>query len=168
VKEDFKVNPKQEEFIPGIDIRMDYVNEIQNFLTLENARSDAEIINKTFLNEDKYLRRSKKVLSVEVNQHSKKMLSTDHNCIATVTDIDFTKNFVDLTVDRSALTGTSLIIPVFSMKHKESQLILSQGHWKHCGNNAIVKPGSNNITVRQHFNANGIEYFQHSKTHTTS
>ena len=159
VKEDFKFNPKQEEFIPGIDIRMDYVNEIQNFLTLENARSDAEIINKTFLNENKYLSRSKKVLSVEVNQHSKKMLSTDHNGIDTVTDIDFTKNFVDLTIDRSALTGTSLIIPVFSMKHKESQLVLSQGHWGHCGNNAIVKPGANNITVRQHFSANGIEYF---------
>ena len=161
IKDKFQSPQIGKKFIPGVDVNIDYVNEIQNLITIENSKSNAEIINKSVLNEEKFLSRSKKVLSVEVNQNSKKILSTDHNNITTTTSIDFTKNFIDLTIDRSALNGMVLIIPVYSLKHKESKLILSQGHWKHCGDNAIVKPGPNDITVRQHFNANGIEYFNH-------
>jgi SAM-dependent methyltransferase len=159
MKKDFISKHTQEKFTPGVDFDIDYVSEIQNILTLENSRGHAEIINKSFVGEEKYLSCSKKVLSMEINQNSKKILLTDHNGITTITNIDFTKNFIDLTIDRAALPGTSLIIPVFSMKHGESELLLSQGHWGHCGNNAIVKSGTNNITVRQHFNAHGIEYF---------
>jgi hypothetical protein len=160
VKENFKYKNTEVKFIPGVDVDIDYVNEIQNLLTLENSRSDAAIINKSFIDEEKYLNRSKKVLSMEINQQSKKILVTDHNNITTTTNIDFTKNFIDLIIDRSALTGTSLIMPIFSLKHNESNLILSQSsQWGHSGNNAIVKQGIDDITVRQHFNANGIEYF---------
>ena len=159
VKEKFQFPQINEKFIPGVDVNIDYINEIQNLVTIENSKNNAEIINKNMLNENKFLSRGKKVLSVEVNQHSKKILSTDHNNITTTTSIDFTKKFIDLTIDRLALPETSLIIPVFSMKHREHTMILSDGHWPHCGDYAIVKPGVNDITVRQHFNANGIEYF---------
>jgi len=160
MKKNFISKHTQERFIPGVDFNIDYVSEIQNILTLENSRSHAEIINKSFVGEERYLSRGKKVLSMEINQPSKKILLTDHNGITTTTNIDFTKNFIDLTIDRAALPGTSLIIPVFSMRHGESELLLSQCHWGHCGNNAIIKQGTKNITVRQHFNANGIEFFQ--------
>jgi hypothetical protein len=123
--------------------------------------NENKFLSRSKKDENKFLSRSKKVLSVELNQLSKKIFTTDHNDITTTTSIDFTKNFIDLTISRLALNGTVLIIPVYSLKHKESKLILSQGHWKHCGDNAIVKPGPNDITVRQHFNANGIEYFNH-------
>lgn len=159
VKENFEFDREVLEFIPGVDVNLDYISEIQSILAPEHSESDAPIINKIYVNEEKYLHRSKKVLSVEVNQHSKKVLTTNHHGTTTATDIDFTKNFIDLTIDRSALPGTSLIIPIFSMKHREHKLVLSEGHWGQCGDNAIVKPGLNNITVRQHFNANGIEYF---------
>jgi hypothetical protein len=159
IKKDFISKYTHDRFIPGVDFDIDYVSQIQNILTLENSRGQANIVNKSFVDEEKYLSRSKKVLSVEINQHSKKVSMIDHNGTTTTTNIDFTKNFIDLTIDRTALPGTSLIIPVFSMKHREHALLLSQGHWGHCGNNAIVKQGTNDITVRQHFNAHGIEYF---------
>jgi hypothetical protein len=159
VKENFEFNLEIPTFVPGVDVNTDYINEIRNILAVENLKSDATIINKIPIDEKKYLHRSKKVLSVEVNQHSKKVSLTDHNNTTTTTSIDFTKNFIDMTIDRSALPGTFLIIPIFSMKHREHKLILSEGHWSQCGDNVIVKPGINNITVRQHFNANGIEYF---------
>ena len=158
-KENFRFKNTEVKFIPGVDVDINYVNEIQNLLTLENSRSDAAIINKGLIDEEKYLNRGKKVLSMEINQQSKKILITDHNNITT-TSTAFTKNFIDLTIARSALTGTSLIIPIYSLKHNEYNLILSQSsQWGHCGNNAIVKQGIGDITVRQHFNANGIEYF---------
>jgi len=158
IKENFEFNLEIPTFVPGVDVDTDYINEIQNILAVENLKSGATIINKIPIDEKKYLSRSKKVLSVEVNQHSKKVFVTDHNN-TTTTGIDFTKNFIDMTIDRSALPETSLIIPIFSMKHREHKLVLSEGHWNQCGDNAIVKPGTNNVTIRQHLNANGIEYF---------
>jgi hypothetical protein len=159
VKENFEFNLEIPTFVPGVDVNTDYINAIQDILAVENLKSDATIINKIPINEKKYLGRSKKVLSIEVNQHSKKVSVTDHNNKTITTGIDFTKNFIDMTIDRSALPETSLIIPIFSMKHREHKLILSEGHWNQCGDNAIVKSGTNNVTVRQHLNANGIEYF---------
>ena len=158
-KKDFISRYRRTKFTPGVDFNIDYVSEIQNILTLENSRDHAKIMNKNSVDEEKYLSRSKKVLSMEVNQHLKQILVTDHNGTTTTTNIDFTKNFIDLTIDRAALTGTSLIIPVFSMKHRESQLLLYQSHWKHCGNYAIIIQGTDNITIRQNFNTHGIEYF---------
>jgi hypothetical protein len=159
VKENFEFNLEIPTFVPGVDVNTDYINAIQDILAVENLKSDATIINKIPIDEKKYLGRSKKVLSVEVNQHSKKVSVTDHNNKTTTTSIDFTKNFIDMTIDRAALPETSLIIPIFSMKHRDHKLILSEGHWNQCGDNAIVKPSTNNVTVRQHLNANGIEYF---------
>jgi len=159
IKKDFISKHTHQKFIPGIDFDVDYISEINNILTLEHSRDYSDIINKSFVDEEKYLSSSKKILSMKINQHSKQCVLIDHNGITTTTNIDFTENFIDLPIDRSALNNTSLIIPIFSMEHKESKLVLSQGHWGHCGNNAIVKQGTKNITVRQHFNAHGIEYF---------
>jgi O-methyltransferase len=160
VKEKFQFPRIQQKFIPGVDISTDYVNEIQNLLTLENSISYTEIIPENSLNdEDYYLSQGTRILTMEIDQHSNNITVIDQNGTTTSTGIDFTNKFFDLTIDRSALHGTTIIIPVYSLKHKESKLILSQGHWKHPGNNAIVKPGVRNITVRQHFNTNGIEYF---------
>lgn len=159
VKEQFQYTRNQKKFTPGIDISIDYINQIQDLLALENSISDIGIIPKNSINEDKYLSRGTRILSMEIDQHSKSITVTDQNNTTTVTGLDFTNRFFDLTIDRSALHGTTIIIPVYSMTHKESKLILSQGHWKHCDNYAIVNPGANDITVRQHFNSNGIEYF---------
>lgn len=159
VKKNFIVEHAREKFIPGMEFNMDYVGEIQNILTLENSSSHAEITNNSLVDVEKYLSCGKKVLTMEINQHSKKVSVTDCHGITTDTNIDFSKNFIDLTIDRLALATTCLIVPVFSMKHAESKLMLSQGHWGHCGNNAIIKPGTNNVTARQYFNAYGIDYF---------
>ena len=159
LKEKFQIARIQQKFTPGVDISIDYINEIQNLLTLENSTSYTEIIPEKSLNEDDYLSRGTRILSMEINQHSRNIKVTDHNGTTTSTGIDFTRKFFDLTIDRSVLNGTTIIIPVYSMKHNDSTLILSQGHWKHCGNYAIVTPGTSDISVRQHFNSNGIEYF---------
>ena len=146
-------------FEPGVDVDVDYVNEIQQLVDAYHSRSNA-ILN-IDLPQHRYpplLNRSKKVSSMTVNQHSKTIAITDHNNVTTVTEIDFAKPYIDLVVDRNALPEMSFIQPIFSLKHHQSTLILSDGHWGYPPNSVIVKQNANNIMVRQHFNTNGIEY----------
>ena len=146
-------------FEPGVDVNVDYVNEIQQLVDAYHSRSNA-ILN-IDLPQHRYpplLNRSKKVSSMTVNQHSKTIAITDHNNVTTVTEIDFAKPYIDLVVDRNALPEMSFIQPIFSLKHHQSTLILSDGHWGYPPNSAIVKQNANNVMVRQHFNTNGIEY----------
>jgi hypothetical protein len=147
------------QFEPGVDVDVDYVNEIQQLVDAYHSRSNA-ILN-IDLPQHRYpplLNRSKKVSSMTVNQHSKTIAITDHNNVTTVTEIDFAKPYIDLVVDRNALPEMSFIQPIFSLKHHQSTLILSDGHWGYPPNSVIVKQNANNIMVRQHFNTNGIEY----------
>ena len=152
-------DPIAHKFDPAVDISIDYINEIQKLVDIYHSHSNA-IIN-IDLPQYKYpplLNRSKKVLSMTVNQHSKTIAITDHNNVTSITEIDFAKPYIDLVVDRNVLPEMSFIQPIFSLKHHQSTLILSDGNWKYSTNSAIVKQNANNVMVRQHFNTNGIEY----------
>ncbi len=151
--------PIANKFESGVDVDVDYVNEIQQLIDVYHSRSNA-ILN-IDLPQYRYpplLNRSKKVSSMTVNQHSKTIAITDHNNVTTVTEIDFAKPYIDLVVDRNVLPEMSFIQPIFSLKHHQSTLILSDGHWDYSTNSVIVKQNANNVMVRQHFNTNGIEY----------
>ena len=150
-----------QKFEPGVNINSDYINEIQQLVELHHTR------NNTIINIDlpqyrypEFLNRSKKVLSMTVNQHSKTIAITDHNNVTTVTEIDFTKPYMDLVINRAALTGISFIQPIFSVKHHQSTLVFSEclNCWEHSSNSVIVKQNINDVMIRQHFNTNGIEY----------
>lgn len=148
-----------QKFEPGVDINIDYLNEIQQLVDLHHTQNNA-IIN-IDLPQYKYpafLNRSKKVSSMTINQHSKTITITDHNNVTTVSKIDFNKPYADLVINQAALNEVSFIQPIFSLKHRQSTLILSDGHWGYSPNSVIVKQNANAVIVRQHFNTNGIEY----------
>ncbi len=153
-------NNKFQKFIPGVDLRIDYINQIQQLIDAYHTCSSDTILNidLPYYEYPTYLNRSKKIASITVSQPFKTITVTDHNNVTAVTEIDFTKTYMDLIIDRAALTGMSFILPIFSIKHHQSTLILSAGHWGHSPNSVIVTQNANDVMVRQHFNTNGIEY----------
>ena len=150
-----------QKFEPGVDVNLDYINEIQQLVDLYRTQNNAIInIDLPQHRYPEFLNRSKKVLSMTVNQHSKTIAITDHNNVTSITEIDFTKPYMDLVINRAALTGISFIQPIFGIKHHQSTLLFSEclNCWEHSSNNVIVKQNTRDVMIRQHFNTNGIEY----------